>query len=300
MRRTIVLLAAMAAIVVAYAGAALAAEVHELEPNDSIATAQNIDASFSLHSDHNITDSTTVPHATIHGTGNYTFDFYRFTVPEAGVNKISVFDMDQDPAQFQNNLRLYNSNGVLIAYSDDSTSSGFYPYNDPGSAWTQDSYLRYEFTEAGTYYIKVSEFNAGPTSPDMPIPPTTHYKLNVSIPNHEVIDNIAPRVTSTFPHHGSLDVLKTANVTATFSEAVQNVNPNTFKLDRKVVTNKGTTYEPVAATVTTLDNHTKAVLDPTLDLLPRGEYHATLTSGVTDTAGNALSAHHTWTFKVSK
>jgi hypothetical protein len=52
--------------------------------------------------------------------------------------------------------------------------------------------------------------------------------------------------------------------------------------------------------VATLDNDTTAVLDPTLDLLPRSEYRATLTSGVTDTASNALSAHHTWTFKVSK
>src|SRR4051794_5282094 len=253
MRKTIVLLTAMAAMVVGYAGAALAAEVHELEPNDSIANAQNIDASFSLHSDHNITDSTTVPHATIHGTGNYTVDFYRFTVPEAGVNKISVFDMDQDPAQFQNNLRLYNSSGVLIAYSDDSTSSGFYPYNDPGSAWTQDSYLKYEFTEAGTYYIKVSEFNAGPTSPDNPVPPTTHYKLNVSIPNHEVIDNIAPGVPPPAPQNGTLDALKTTNLPAPFPEPVHNVNPTTSTLERKVVPHKGTPHEPVLATVTTLD-----------------------------------------------
>jgi len=102
----------------------------------------------------------------------------------------------------------------------------------------------------------------------------------------------------TVPLHGSLDVLKTANVTATFSEPVHNVNTNTFKLDQKVVTNTVTTHEPVAATVTTLDNGTTAVLDPNQDLLAGGEYHATLTSGVTDTAGNALS-HHTWTFKVS-
>ena len=92
-------------MVVVYAGAALAASVDEVEPNDSFAQAQNIDASFSLDEDPNITNPTTVPHATIPGTGSFTTDYYSFTVPEAGVSNLSVFDVDQDPAQF-----------VLIAY----------------------------------------------------------------------------------------------------------------------------------------------------------------------------------------
>src|SRR5215218_5162638 len=55
MRRIIVVLAAMAAMVVVYAGAAWAASVSEVEPNDSIAGAQNIaGSSFSLDFDPNI------------------------------------------------------------------------------------------------------------------------------------------------------------------------------------------------------------------------------------------------------
>jgi hypothetical protein len=77
-RRIIVLVAAMAVV---YAGPAMAASVSEVEPNDSIAQAQNIDPYFSLNSDPNITDSTTVPHATVDATGNDTFDYYSFKVP---------------------------------------------------------------------------------------------------------------------------------------------------------------------------------------------------------------------------
>src|SRR5918993_4531658 len=54
MRRIIVVLAGMAAMVVVYAGAAWAASVSEVEPNDSRDQAQNIDPYFSLDSDPNI------------------------------------------------------------------------------------------------------------------------------------------------------------------------------------------------------------------------------------------------------
>jgi hypothetical protein len=292
MRKTIVLLAAMAAMVVVYAGAALAAPVSDVEPNDSIATAQNVDASFSLDADPNISNdptgtentSTTVPHATIDGTGDGTYDYYSFTVPEGG--GIGSFDIDGAYPGFDSVLRLYNSNGGLLAANDDNL------YVDPGSlSPIRDSYLRYPFPGAGTYYIKVSSYV------ENVIDAGASYKLNVSIPNHpvQVIDNIAPTVTSTIPQNGTRNVLKTANLTAGFSEAVQNVNTTTFKLERK----KGPAYLPVVATVTTLDNDTTAVLDPSLDL-PKGDYRATITSGVTDTAGNELSAPYTWTFKVSR
>src|SRR5919112_3477791 len=94
MRRIIVVLAAMAAMVVVYAGAAWAASVSEVEPNDSIDEAQNIDPYFSLDSDPNIAHSTTAPHATVDGTGNGTFDYYAFSVPQAGFATIGLFDID--------------------------------------------------------------------------------------------------------------------------------------------------------------------------------------------------------------
>ena len=292
MKRIIVLLAAMAAMVMVYAGAAWATPVSELEPNDSPAQAQNIDPYFSLDYDNYITDPTTVPHATVNGTGDGTVDYYSLTVPQASMPAAGVFDVDGAYPSFDSKLWLYDSNGVLITSADNA-------YTDPGSLdsicfgcrITFDSTLEYNFPSAGTYYIKVSKWSADS------IPAGASYKLNVSVADH--VDT-APSVSSTDPQNGTPDVLKTANATANFSEAVQNVNPNTFKLERKIVSKKGTKYEPVAASVTTRDNDTTAVLDPTEDL-PKGAYRATLTGGVTDTTGNALAdAPYIWGFTVKK
>jgi hypothetical protein len=305
MRRTIVLLAAMAAMVVVYAGTALAASVDELEPNGGYlccAGAQNIDDYFSLDADSNITNltgtentSTTVPHATINGTGDNTYDYYSFTVPEFGV---ATFDIDGGYNTNINGLRYdldsclrlfdslaaeqENNNGFIKANCDQS-------YRDPGSQDLKDSALEYPLNP-GTYYVKVGTYF------DNVIEAGAGYTLHVSIPNH-VLQDTAPSVISTVPgKDGTL--ARTANVTAHFSEAVQHVNTNTFKLEHKTVTKKGTHYKPIAATVTTSDNDTTAVLNPT-PVLPKGSYRATLTNGVTDTTANALkNAPYTWSFTV--
>jgi hypothetical protein len=194
MRRIIVLLAAMAAMVVVYAGAALATPVSDVEPNDSMAQAQNINDSFSLDSDANITDSTTVPHATVNGTGNDTYDYYSFTVPQAGVSTTGVFDIDGAFPSFDSSLRLYDSNGNFIAENDDLGSPDAGSVScDPGCGdepYTVDSYLVYNFPHAGTYYIKVSWFNSYvvPYDLDAPVPGGASYKLHVSVPNHTNYD----------------------------------------------------------------------------------------------------------------
>jgi len=180
MRRIMIVLAAMAAMVVVYAGAALATSVSEGEPNNSIAEAQNIDRYFSLDSDPNITDSTTVPHATVDGTGDNTYDYYSFTVPQAGVSTIGVFDIDGGWPSFDSTLWLYDSNGALLDAADDAPT-------DAGSTeiccgFTFDTYLQYNFPSAGTYYIKVSQYV------DNPVPAGASYKLNVSVPNHSNYD----------------------------------------------------------------------------------------------------------------
>jgi len=301
MRRTIALLAAMPAMVVVYAGAALATPVSELEPNGTFADAQNIDAYFSLDADPNISNdptgtentSTTVPHATINGTGDGTYDYYSFTVPEGG--GIGSFDIDGAYPSFDSVLRLYDSNQALLAADDDNL------YVDPGSSSIRDSNLRYPFPGAGTYYIKVSSYS------DNGIDPGASYNLHVSIPNHplqEVADNSAPTVTSTNPADNRTMSNRASNVTATFSEDVKNVNATTFKLEQVKVSRKGVeTTSPVAATVTpasgTVGQGASATLNTSQDLQRGSTYRATLTSGVTDTAGNALSAP-SWSFQVSR
>jgi hypothetical protein len=187
MRRIIVLLAAVAAMVVVYGGVALATPVSEVEPNDSIAQAQNIDGSFSLDSDANITDSTTVPHATVNGTGNDTYDYYSFRVPQAGVSTTGVFDIDGAWPSFDSVLWLYDSNGNLIADNDDLDSPDAGSVScDPGcddEPYTVDSYLAYAFSSAGTYYIQVGQCCVDPLSSSI-----AGYQLHVSVPNHTNYD----------------------------------------------------------------------------------------------------------------
>jgi hypothetical protein len=119
-------------------------------------------------------------------------------------------------------------------------------------------------------------------------------------------DTTAPTaVFSTTPGNNGTMTNRASNVTATFSEDVQNVNATTFKLEQVKVSRKGVeTTSPVAATVTsasgTVAQGASATLNPSKDLQKGSTYRATLTSGVTDTAGNALSAPNTWTFKVSR
>jgi hypothetical protein len=185
MRRIIVVLATMAAMVV-YAGAALATSVSEAEPNDSIDEAQNLDPLLSLDADPNITNSTTDPHATVNGMGasrEEDYDYYSFTVPQAGLYPIiGIFDIDGawtghpddvSTDSFDSFLRLYNSNGDLIDFSDDGPP-------DAGSIEhhtniSPDSYLQHNFLNGGTYYLKVSEHTD--------TPPPFGYKLNVSVPD---------------------------------------------------------------------------------------------------------------------
>ncbi|MDQ3330741.1 MAG: hypothetical protein M3552_08810 [Planctomycetota bacterium] len=72
--------------------------VLESEPNNTLATAQNINGNFTLDFSSNIGDvagnntSTTIPHVTISGTGDGTYDYYSFFVAVAG--SIGIFDID--------------------------------------------------------------------------------------------------------------------------------------------------------------------------------------------------------------
>ncbi len=318
MRRTVVLLAAMAAMVVVYAGAALAASVDEVEDNGGYlccAGAQNIDDHFSLDSDPNITNitgttdtSTSVPHATINGTGDNSYDYYSFTVPEGG--GIALFDIDGGYNTDINGLR-YELDSCLRLFpssaAEQQNNNGFVKancdqaYRDPGSVDLKDSALEYPLNP-GTYYIKVA------THFDNVIEAGAGYTLHVSIPNHpvqEVTDNTAPTVISTTPADKGTMTNRASDVVATFSEDVQNVDATTFKLEQVKVSRKGVeTTSPVAATVTpasgTVAQGASATLNPSKDLQRGSTYRATLTSGVTDTAGNALGAPYSWTFKVSR
>jgi hypothetical protein len=120
---------------------------------------------------------------------------------------------------------------------------------------------------------------------------------DVKVTSVTTTDTTPPTVTDTSPD-GTAS--KTANVTATFSEPVQNVTSSTFILERKIAVKKTPPkYVLVDATVSLSDDGLSAVLDPVQDL-PKGEYRATITTEVTDLADNALEEPVVWTFTVAK
>jgi subtilisin-like proprotein convertase family protein len=125
----------------------------------------------------------------------------------------------------------------------------------------------------------------------------TGWSLDISSSTPE--DTTPPTVTDTSPD-GTAS--KTATVTATFSEEVQNVTPETFILERNIAVKKAPPkYVLVDATVSLSADGLSAVLDPVQDL-PKGEYRATITTDVTDQAdpANALEDPVVWFFTVKK
>ncbi|MDP9984857.1 hypothetical protein J2W14_004284, partial [Pseudarthrobacter oxydans] len=104
------------------------------------------------------------------------------------------------------------------------------------------------------------------------------------------VDTTAPTVTATSPAAGATGVGVTANVTGTFSEAMNasTVTSATFTLKT------GTTTVPAAVSYNSTDR--VATLNPGADLAASTTYTATIDVGVKDAAGNALASARTWTF----
>jgi hypothetical protein len=158
---TLALLAAALGVLpvpVAYAG-----DLAEVEPNDSLATAQNIDGGpWDLNFDPDIGDaisntSTTIPHVSILGTGNNTWDWYEFTVADAGDRGIFDIDYGYEGGWMDSWLELYDSGGGQLAVNDDSSPD----WGQGGSTAPLDSFIDYTFPAPGTYYIRVGRFPGG-------------------------------------------------------------------------------------------------------------------------------------------
>ena len=102
-------------------------------------------------------------------------------------------------------------------------------------------------------------------------------------------DAIAPTVSSTNPADTASGVAINGNTTATFSEAM---DPATIIGTTFTMTGPGLT--PVSGTVTS--SGSVATFTPANTLAATTLYTATITTGVTDLAGNVLVANKVWTF----
>jgi Ca2+-binding RTX toxin-like protein len=183
--------------------------VAEVEPNDGLTSALNIDnLGFSLDFDPNINDtlgintSTVLPHISIQGTGDGSFDFYSFTVANAGDS--AIFDIDfgsglanngavnGDP--FDPELFLFDSFGTFLSNNDDNFPA------DAGSTSSLDSFIQFTFATPGTYIVGVasvpsSAIAGGISGPG--VPAGSDYTLHVSVQNHLTSGPSAPTAAPT-------------------------------------------------------------------------------------------------------
>ena len=128
-------------------GTASANLANEIESNDTLATAQDIDAYFSTGYNSDIEYSGTIPWVSISGTGNGTFDYYSFTVES--LSRV-ILDIDYGyggSGSVDTELGLWTADGSLITSNDDRSYSNL------------DAYIFTTLT-TGTYIVGVAEYNS--------------------------------------------------------------------------------------------------------------------------------------------
>lgn len=139
--------------------------------NTSRGSAVSLEGKFGLQYDANIISSTVIPHATVNATASGRGrDFYAITV-EAG-QQITI-DIDGVTSSLDAFVTIQSSSGSRLASNDDGPT-------DAGSIKSQDSYLTYTFTQAGTYYITVGQFLQGDLN-GAALTAGSRYTLNVSL-----------------------------------------------------------------------------------------------------------------------
>jgi hypothetical protein len=104
-------------------------------------------------------------------------------------------------------------------------------------------------------------------------------------------DTTPPTVIATVPADGADMVAVDAPLTATFSEGMDpaTISASTFTLEE-------TGGASITGTVVYDEGTRTATFTPDARLDWNTDYTATVTTGVTDKAGNAMQADHVWTF----
>jgi Ca2+-binding RTX toxin-like protein len=139
--------------------------------NNSIANAVNTAGFYDVDANANITNATTIPHATINATATGgAVEYYRIDVTAAGAQ--AIFDIDGGGTLDDSILELVDAAGNLIANNDTGTG-------DAQPVGHDDAYLTYTFAAAGTYYIRVGRWTG--TSVAQPMTAGQTYQLNISL-----------------------------------------------------------------------------------------------------------------------
>ena len=193
-----------------------------------------------------------------------------------GANLSATFSENMNPASITTaNVRLMHG---TIQYDGVVTFSGttmtFNPSSDlaPGTTYSM-SVLNGVTDLAGN--AMAANYNWSFTT-STPVPP---------------VDITRPTIVTAFPSNNATNVAASSTIGVAFSEPINplSITSSTFTLRQG--------GNLVAGVVTPF--HTGAIFDPT-DLMMLGNvYEATLTTGVTDVAGNALLVNYVWSFTVN-
>ncbi|MEP7006891.1 MAG: M10 family metallopeptidase C-terminal domain-containing protein, partial [Sphingomonas bacterium] len=145
--------------------------------NGSIATAVATAGAYDVDANTEITNATSMPHATVNAVAaGGAVEYYRIDVTVAGSQ--AIFDIDGNGTLDDSILELVDSGGTLLATNDTGTGDASPPGHD-------DAYLTYTFATAGTYYIRVGRFISNSVA--QPLIAGQSYQLNISLQNAAVV-----------------------------------------------------------------------------------------------------------------
>ncbi|HZF44523.1 MAG TPA: M10 family metallopeptidase C-terminal domain-containing protein [Sphingomonadaceae bacterium] len=235
--------------------------------NGSIATAVNTAGAYDVDANPDITNATSLPHATVNATATGgTLEYYRIDVTVAGSQ--AIFDIDGGTLA-DSFIELVDSAGVLLASNDTGTG-------DVQPAGRDDAYLTYTFATAGTYYIRVGQWTGPATA--QPLTAGQTYQLNISLQNAAVVTTtVTANNSSSLVADGGQgadflqgtianDILNggEGNDTASFVNAFNGGSRTGVTVDLNV---QGVAQNTVAAgsdTLTSIENLIGSALDDTL------------------------------------
>jgi hypothetical protein len=234
-------------------------------PNDNFANAQLVDGSNASVSGTTraATRELGEPDHLTSGIDNFWIGdhsvWYRWKAPASGTST-----MDTCAANIDSILAVYTGSALNSLSRVADNNNDFC-----GGGW--GSKVTFNATAGTTYQIAVGDAGGLREST---------FTLKVSGPT----DTTPPRVTTTVPAATSTGVAPGANITATFSEAMDasTINGTTFKLFKAgttTVIGAEVSYDPATK---------KAILNPNANLKLGTKYKAAVTTGAKDLAGNQL------------
>jgi hypothetical protein len=187
----------------------------------------------------------------------------------------------------------------VTASSPDGTNPDGSPklvFNACGNSSTNAKSVTFSSNTPGIYNISATYVSGGGSDGDT---------FNENPANLELTVVNAPTVTAISPGDNATGVALNADVTATFSEAMDATagdgDPSTITTSTFTLVKDGdATNTPISAAVTYDSGTNTAKLDPSSDLLPNTKYNATVVSGDngvrTSTNDVTLAQNKTWSF----